>query len=756
MRRLLAALACACLAGCAQNTVFQPAERVRYAQDAGSVTVSEVAVLPWADAAPLLQPTFKIDAASALAMAVPTTQSMDERFASLLQASLGVGLPTSSRTRTVTRTGKPGELETQVNDVESRRSGGDVAVEDPALPERAAGSLPGYPGERALPTGSDPLLQHVAATAVFQEINLLNRSVSQRVDFEGYEAFLVRLQLSVMPSRRNLPYDAITDITFHGRDIARLTGYAERGDFASSYDRRTGRPTTANNIPADTCRNGGNVRVLPMVVTDNLEGLAASRSSDIANQLGLALLATAGNVGLQGQFGLTRQALRAAIGRDMNSLFSVGRVTEDTIRVSLGATLRPGAEPALIKRSHNLSVVVLVKPCQWNREQIVTAVAKTSFSDVKSGQVLEPRSYRDIAVQIQRKIEGKYLFSDLHTADYFELYHLAALQNFADFKSKLVQYKYLRTACFAENRSDRRESADRRYGNRRELKAITAQEDAAGTVMMEDACPEVLQVANLIVPGVWSDLIGARPTGEFSYASVPLQIPRMPAFAAPPHDQIVVLTPGETDLSAKLAGGSILKSNRPTTAALYLNATQFVPATSVELAASQLTLRFPKAPRFDADSATMRIVVTYPNAAAAVAGGTDATITYADIQVAKKTDAAAGETAFRLDSGSSLIVAGADSGGTMNVVVSGGKTDSKAMKITVSGADIVSATAVRGTGIDGSGGVFTVKGNGETQFGLRNLFPGQVVRVQMVDDKDKPVGAALTRAVYWAGQSAKP
>lgn len=755
MRSMIIAAVCAGLAGCAQNTVFQPAERVRYSQDAGSVTVSEMSVLPWSEAGPMLQPAFKIDATSALAMAVPTTQSLDERFSLLLQASLGAGLPTSSRTRTVTRSGSPDALDTSISDVSTRKSGTDVDVNDPALPDRLAASLPGHPGTRALPSGTDPLLQHLAATAVFQEINLLNRYVSQRVDFEGYEAFLVRLQLSVMPSRRSLPYDAITDITFHGRDVANLTGYAERGSFAATYDPLTGKPTVPSALSPDSCRNGGNIRVLPMVVTDNLEGLAASRSSDIANQLGLALLATAGNVGLEGKLGLTREALRDALGRDMNSLFSVGRVTEDTIRVSLGASLRPGAEPALIKRSHNLSVVVLVRPCEWNKEQIVTAVAKTSFSDVKSGALLQPRSYREIAVQIEKSIEGKYLFSDLHTADYFELYHLASLQNFDDFRSKLVRYRYLRTACYAENRSDGRDSADRRYGNRRGLNPITKAQDDAGSVDMASACPEVLQVANLIVPGVWSDLIGARPTGEFSYASVPLQIPRKPAFAAPPVGQVVVLTPSDTDVIAKLAGGSILKANRPVRAELYLDGMQFVPSSSIETVGSTVTLKFAKPPSFDPVSKTMKLLVTYPNTGAPGAASVDSVETYSGVQVAKKPDAAATETAFKIDAGSSLIVAAADSSGTMNVVVTGGKEETKPVRFMISGADVVSVTTVRGMGIDGSGGTFTVKGNGETLFGLRNLFPGQVVKAQMVDDKDKPVGSPLTRAVYWASQGAK-
>lgn len=118
------------------------------------------------------------------------------------------------------------------------------------------------------------------------------------------------------------------------------------------------------------------------------------------------------------------------------------------------------------------------------------------------------------------------------------------------------------------------------------------------------------------------------------------------------------------------------------------------------------------------------------------------------IQVAKKVETPSAKTAFRIGSASSLIVASADSTGTMNVVVSGGKVDTKPVGVSIVGADVLSAAAVRGMAIDGSGGTFTIRGNGETQFSLRNLFPGQVVKVQMVDEKDRPIGTALTCAVY--------
>jgi hypothetical protein len=129
---------------------------------------------------------------------------------------------------------------------------------------------------------------------------------------------------------------------------------------------------------------------------------------------------------------------------------------------------------------------------------------------------------------------------------------------------------------------------------------------------------------------------------------------------------------------------------------------------------------------------------------------------YTKLQVVQKDEQPAAENVYKIDAGSSLIVAGPDSTGTMNVIVSGGKADTKPLKIVISGADVVSSATLRGSAIDDTAGVFTIKGNGETQFALRNLFPGQSVSVQLYDDKDKKVGSPLVRAVYWSAGVANP
>jgi hypothetical protein len=83
------------LQACTQPT-YEHGLRVRWADDAGSVSISPTAVTDWDEVATDLQPNFKMDSATAFANAIPTTQSLDERLASMLSGSLQVGLPSTT------------------------------------------------------------------------------------------------------------------------------------------------------------------------------------------------------------------------------------------------------------------------------------------------------------------------------------------------------------------------------------------------------------------------------------------------------------------------------------------------------------------------------------------------------------------------------------------------------------------------------------------------------------------------------------
>src|SRR5262249_2094419 len=82
-------------------------------------------------------------------------------------------------------------------------------------------------------TGMDPMLRFLVATALFQEVKLLNTYIRDAAIDCNYEAFVVRLQIALAPVRRGLPLDTVIDLSFFpsDQDGIRLLQHAqsERG-----------------------------------------------------------------------------------------------------------------------------------------------------------------------------------------------------------------------------------------------------------------------------------------------------------------------------------------------------------------------------------------------------------------------------------------------------------------------------------------------------------------------------------------------
>src|SRR6266481_5558802 len=60
----------------------------------------------------------------------------------------------------------------------------------------------------------DPMLRFWAAAALYQEVKLINRYVTDGAIADEYIPYVIRLQVSVMPRKRDLPYDAYSLISF--------------------------------------------------------------------------------------------------------------------------------------------------------------------------------------------------------------------------------------------------------------------------------------------------------------------------------------------------------------------------------------------------------------------------------------------------------------------------------------------------------------------------------------------------------------
>ncbi|HVT87647.1 MAG TPA: hypothetical protein VHD56_02245 [Tepidisphaeraceae bacterium] len=319
------------------------------------------------------------------------------------------------------------------------------------LPSGGAGSISGG-GSISMPSNIDPMLRYLAATALFQEGAIIDRYVKDAAINDEFDPYVVRLQVSLLPSARNAPYDAYSNISFFSGDFpvpstptVSTPSSPSLGDKLLSFfhKKETSRVTT---LPYDATLTGkSNVRLIPLLVTDDIEATIESRSLEQMRQLVLAL--QAGYAGITGELGVNSvyDKLQVALGRDFNSTFTVARVSENTLRVRFGALQQPKSGYAMIPQTHNVSLLVLVpKPdkraktiadnahdafgVSVNKDsdaRMVHLVAKTSFIDANTGEVLPVKdkvyytALRDALLNNQIKFSHHALSDDNSDASEF-------------------------------------------------------------------------------------------------------------------------------------------------------------------------------------------------------------------------------------------------------------------------------------------------------------------------------------------------
>lgn len=407
------------LTGCPPN--FWTQKTVSQQEQAASVHVAVLSVARWADYREAMQPTFKLTPDDAVGQALPTTLALEEKFLESFSARLKLAVPGPSLTDSST----------------TSPSGSQTAT---ALP----------PSTSVLGTSLsiDPLMKYWAATALYQEVQLLNRYVKDAALYEGYTAYVVRLQVSLMPRMRNEPYDAYSTISFFSGGFGSETGSGASSTIVNPAS------THSSNDKAQTSVKG--IRVIPLLVTDDIEAAINSRSLDKLRQLGLALSATIQGVGVGTDLQSADEKLRTVLGRDFNSRFIVAQVSENTLYCRFGAVSQAQSGYAMIPTTHNVTLLVLV-PCTKAisdnvSDRTVRLVAKTILTDVIKGDNLQGRTEDDvfsslIEILINDQIidKGKDLSKDQgYTEQMHKILQCAAANDYSGFKEILQRLKTLK------------------------------------------------------------------------------------------------------------------------------------------------------------------------------------------------------------------------------------------------------------------------------------------------------------------------
>lgn len=398
----------------------QPKEFLRQDQ-AGSTNIAVISIDNWDDYFEELQPTFTLNEQKALEAIDQVSRSMESTFIDAIANQFELATPTSgtssstNRSTTSTRATEIEDGETtetgsdeqtrSFTETEERQSGdvSEISASTSSVADRAI--TPSLSQQLPAIGGIDPILKHQAATALLQEVKLLNRYVEKAVQRTGYHPYVVRLQVNVTPSARNEPYDVYTNLSFFGRQFPGATPQSPTTDDQAqqegynTYESRA-RQTLIASIPnfqkedikgeIDTFVNEGTPIVIPLLVTDSLESTLHANTTDQIRQLAFSILFLQQGFSGQNKFERFSRNLERTFGRNINSLMTASRLSDNTYRVRLGAMQQVAVPLATIPRNHYVTFLLLA-PCSAEEIQVFSTA---DWVHTKTGISLKPRSPR--------------------------------------------------------------------------------------------------------------------------------------------------------------------------------------------------------------------------------------------------------------------------------------------------------------------------------------------------------------------------
>jgi hypothetical protein len=357
---------------------------VRYQDEAARSGLAVISVAPWEDYVAALQPAFALTSEQALAQALPTTSRQSADLLDAFALGLRLAPPSSARSRTSTTNTTDGAT-TTTSTSESTRRPGDLGSVN--LPDAPSGGTPRQLTDNPLDApldGAAGALRYAAATALFQEVQLLNSYVRDAALARNKDVYVVRLQVSVLPQLRGQAYDAYTTLSF----------LLDTPTVPNPYSQ------TRSSTPTNQT-----VAVLPILVTDSLEQSFAEVSASRTREFVLGLTALISGFGASTDVGKTVQQLQSAVGTDFNALQTVTKVSANSLRVRFGAQHQIGAGLAMVPRNHTVTAVVLVNH-DGGGPRTINVAAKTQVVRATDGRALEQRPIEDARRSLNAIVAG--------------------------------------------------------------------------------------------------------------------------------------------------------------------------------------------------------------------------------------------------------------------------------------------------------------------------------------------------------------
>lgn len=396
---LMVALALGPSACKSQGDGFHRATRATTQRDAGAVHVTVLAVAPWSHYVDALQPRFQLTADEARNLVIRDTRQQVE------SSQRGVGLGASA-TQDPNTTGLPEGPDPMFN---SKFTALPVGVEGP-----------------------DAMMEYWTANGLYQEVQIMNRVMRDAVIPQGFRPYLVRLQISLIPRRRHQPYDAYTTLSFFSPDPE---APATKGAGATAMAALPEVSFRAAD-PSGASSGGTGPVVLPLLVTDNLESSLQHRSSEETTRLALSLLALPGDFATKLSADMFSQQFQGQVaGRDLNALLTVARMSQNTLRVRIGAMAESTADYAMVPRNHNVTLLLMVPDKNAGEVELVS---RTTLVDTDTGEELSESTNEDVT-KLLAQIGGRYGLDGIDEAGLRELFRFAQVNDQVGFRARLVE-----------------------------------------------------------------------------------------------------------------------------------------------------------------------------------------------------------------------------------------------------------------------------------------------------------------------------
>lgn len=365
----------AVLTGCCTSQSLTHHATVKSAEDAAHVYVSAYPAVPWTDISAKLVPNNNLTITDARSMSAQTTQVQVSQFLSTFAAGLGLGLQVKTENLTTAiggaNSGQTTGTTTQTSGTVPSSSGMPTISATNPTPSLSSGPMTsGIDGRTILTEG----------TALYQQAQILDNQISNEFLPDGYQAHLITLQVNLQPKQRDVSYDAYTDASF-------LPSTWEEAINASDSVNKN-----ADGLPP--------IMIYPLVIMDAMETTNVGRTIEAIRQASLALSGVIGNVGANASVGGGTAAAYSIAGLDKNSLVTVGRISDHTVRIRFGAENSGSAGLALVPQTYNISLVVLTR---WDlsdtssRVKSLHVVTHTWLVSTENGEVLKsgPTRSRD-------------------------------------------------------------------------------------------------------------------------------------------------------------------------------------------------------------------------------------------------------------------------------------------------------------------------------------------------------------------------